>query len=129
MAVKRYFYPSLSKSFLPSIRWQYFTSDQLHLHQLYDLSKKDFNHKGKKMAPRTREPFARKLFKGVLVFEFAAICGVYALFHAMNSSRDFRSTMNRRLPSVLELYYKSNEWAGIYGIRELDQAAWSAKKE
>lgn len=39
------------------------------------------------MAPRTREPFARKVFKGILFFEVAAVFGVYALFHAMNSSR------------------------------------------
>ncbi|XP_042562956.1 protein CEBPZOS-like [Clupea harengus] len=81
------------------------------------------------MAPRPREPFARKVFKGVLFLELAAVFGVYGLFHAMNSSRDFRSKMDRRLPSVLEAYYKSNEWAGVYGIRETDREAWSAKKE
>ncbi|KAG5276598.1 hypothetical protein AALO_G00107520 [Alosa alosa] len=93
------------------------------------MNKKDFQHKDKKMAPKTREPFARKIFKGVLFLELAAVFGVYGLFHAMNSSRDFRGTMNRRFPSVLDLYYKSNEWAGIYGLRETDQEAWSAKKE
>ena len=39
------------------------------------------------MAPRPREPFARKVFKGVLFLELAAVFGVYGLFHAMNSSR------------------------------------------
>ncbi|XP_030626244.1 protein CEBPZOS [Chanos chanos] len=81
------------------------------------------------MAPKTMEPFARKIFKGVLLLEVIGVFGAYALFHKMNSSRDFRSTMSRTFPSVLEVYYKSNEWAGIYGIRELDQEAWSAKDE
>lgn len=27
------------------------------------------------------------------------------------------------------VYYQSNEWAGIYGIRERDHQAWSAKQE
>ncbi|XP_066577733.1 protein CEBPZOS [Amia ocellicauda] len=73
------------------------------------------------------EPFARKIFKGVLLFEVAGVVGAYALFQKMNSSQDFRNTMNKRFPSILEVYYKSNEWSGIYGIREKDREAWSSK--
>ncbi|KAJ8270963.1 hypothetical protein GJAV_G00121240 [Gymnothorax javanicus] len=80
------------------------------------------------MAPKTLEPFARKAFKAIIVLEVAGVFGAYLLFHKMNTSRDFRHTMNRNFPSVLEVYYKSNEWAGIYGIREHDRDAWSAKK-
>ncbi|XP_064195924.1 protein CEBPZOS-like isoform X1 [Anguilla rostrata] len=80
------------------------------------------------MAPKTMEPFARKAFKAIVVLEVAGVFGAYFLFQKMNTSRDFRSTMSRNLPSVLEVYYKSNEWAGVYGIREGDQEAWSAKK-
>ncbi|KAK1171941.1 protein CEBPZOS-like [Acipenser oxyrinchus oxyrinchus] len=81
------------------------------------------------MAPKTMEPFARKIFKGVLLLELAGVVGAYCLFQRMNTSQDFRNTMNRRFPSILEVYYKSNEWAGIYGIREKDHEAWSSKNE
>ncbi|KAJ8389387.1 hypothetical protein AAFF_G00120950 [Aldrovandia affinis] len=79
------------------------------------------------MAPKTMEPIARKIFKGVILLEVAGVFGAYFLFQKMNTSRDFRNTMNRKLPSVLEVFYKSNEWAGIHGIRESDQDAWSTK--
>uniref|UniRef100_A0A8C5PUQ4 Protein CEBPZOS n=1 Tax=Leptobrachium leishanense TaxID=445787 RepID=A0A8C5PUQ4_9ANUR len=48
------------------------------------------------------EPTARKIFKGVLFLELIGVIGAYGLFHKMNSSQDFRCTMNRRFPSVLE---------------------------
>nr|DBA26817.1 TPA: hypothetical protein GDO54_011027 [Pyxicephalus adspersus] len=73
------------------------------------------------------EPFAKKVFKGVLFLELAGLFGVYVLYHKMDSSQDFRYTMNRRLPSVLEVYYKSNEWAGMHGKREKDAEAWRTK--
>ncbi|XP_038670517.1 protein CEBPZOS-like [Scyliorhinus canicula] len=81
-----------------------------------------------RMTPRTMEPLARKLFKGVLFVEVAGAVGAYWLFHRMNVSQEFRHTVNRRFPSILEVYYKSNEWAGIYGIREQDQETWSNKQ-
>ncbi|XP_077342575.1 protein CEBPZOS isoform X2 [Lithobates pipiens] len=72
-------------------------------------------------------PIAKKFFKGVILLELAGLVGVYVLYYKMDSSQDFRYTMNRRLPPVLELYYKSNEWAGVHGKREKDEQAWSAK--
>ncbi|KAM5163810.1 protein CEBPZOS [Mantella aurantiaca] len=69
----------------------------------------------------------RKVAKGLLLVELAALFGVYALYIKMDSSQGFRYTMNRRLPSVLEVYYKSNEWAGVLGKREKDAEAWSVK--
>ncbi|OCT79920.1 hypothetical protein XELAEV_18026733mg [Xenopus laevis] len=75
------------------------------------------------------EPLAKKIFKGVIFLEVAGVFGAYTLFHKMNASQDFRHTMNRKFPSVLEIYYKSNEWAGIYGIREQDAEAWTIKKD
>ncbi|XP_023681649.2 protein CEBPZOS [Paramormyrops kingsleyae] len=80
------------------------------------------------MTRRAMEPFARKFFKGVLFLEIAGVVGAYSLFHKMNTSQDFRYTMNKSFPAVLEVYYKSNEWAGMYGIRESDLDAWSSKK-
>ncbi|XP_063774049.1 protein CEBPZOS isoform X3 [Pseudophryne corroboree] len=70
----------------------------------------------------------KNIFKGVILLELAGVVGVYLLYHKIDSSQDFRHTMNRRLPSVLEVYYKSNEWAGIQGLREKDALAWNTKK-
>ncbi|KAM4633868.1 protein CEBPZOS-like isoform 2-T3 [Polymixia lowei] len=81
------------------------------------------------MPPKPLEPLAKRLFKGVIVLELLGVFGAYGLFHMMNTSQEFRNTMNRRFPSVLEVYYQSNEWAGVYGIREKDHEAWSPKKD
>ncbi|XP_059212982.1 protein CEBPZOS-like [Centropristis striata] len=81
------------------------------------------------MSPKPLEPLARKLVKGVIVAELLGVFGAYALYLGMNHSQDFRSTMNRRFPSVLEVYYQSNEWAGVHGIRESDRKAWSANQD
>ncbi|XP_060773989.1 protein CEBPZOS-like [Neoarius graeffei] len=81
------------------------------------------------MAPKTMEPVARKIFKGVLFLEVAGVFAAYGLYCKMNASRDFRWTMNKHFPSVLEVYYKSNEWAGNYGVREADQDVWSTRQE
>ncbi|TWW68451.1 protein CEBPZOS-like [Takifugu flavidus] len=75
------------------------------------------------------KPLANKLMKGVIALELLGVLGAYSLFHTMNTSQEFRSTMNRRFPSVLEVYYKSNEWAGVYGIRERDHEAWSSRQD
>ncbi|XP_024052756.2 protein CEBPZOS isoform X3 [Terrapene carolina triunguis] len=74
------------------------------------------------------EPVARKIFKGILLLEVAGIAGAYSLFYRMDTNEDFRHTMNRRFPSILEVYYKSNEWAGVYGKREEDQLKWLSSK-
>ncbi|XP_060947701.1 protein CEBPZOS-like [Limanda limanda] len=74
-------------------------------------------------------PVMKRLMKAVVAVELLGLCGAYGLFHKMNDSRDFRNSVNRRFPSVLEVYYQSNEWAGLNGIREGDHEAWSAKKD
>nr|XP_046147218.1 protein CEBPZOS-like [Oncorhynchus gorbuscha]XP_046147219.1 protein CEBPZOS-like [Oncorhynchus gorbuscha] len=80
------------------------------------------------MAPKPLAPLARRLFKGVVLLEVAGVLGAYSLFYKMNTSQDFRNRMNNMLPSVLEVYYKSNEYAGVYGIREKDLEDWSKKE-
>nr|XP_029508029.1 protein CEBPZOS [Oncorhynchus nerka]XP_029508030.1 protein CEBPZOS [Oncorhynchus nerka]XP_029508031.1 protein CEBPZOS [Oncorhynchus nerka]XP_029508032.1 protein CEBPZOS [Oncorhynchus nerka] len=80
------------------------------------------------MAPKPLAPLARRLFKGVVLLEVAGVLGAYGLFYRMNTSQDFRNRMNNMLPSVLEVYYKSNEYAGVYGIREKDLEDWSKKE-
>ena len=44
-------------------------------------------------------------------------------FHQLTGSE------NQFLLCFLPVYYQSNEWAGVYGIRERDHEAWAAKQE
>ncbi|KAF7231391.1 protein CEBPZOS [Nothobranchius furzeri] len=74
-------------------------------------------------------PPARQILRGVMVLELLGVFGAYTLFHKMNQSQDFRNTMNRKFPSILEAFYQSNEWAGVYGMRERDQRAWSDRQD
>ncbi|XP_040080580.1 protein CEBPZOS isoform X3 [Oryx dammah] len=81
---------------------------------------------------RSMDPLAKKIFKGVLVAELMGIFGAYFLFNKMNTSQDFRHTMSKKFPFILEgmffLYYKSIEHSGTYGIREQDQEKWLSNK-
>ncbi|XP_042637480.1 protein CEBPZOS [Orycteropus afer afer] len=78
---------------------------------------------------RTMEPLAKKIFKGVLVIELLGVFGAYFLFHKMNTSQDFRQTMNKKFPFILEVYYKSIEQSGMHGIRAQDQEKWLNSKK
>ncbi|XP_077443555.1 protein CEBPZOS-like [Stigmatopora argus] len=80
------------------------------------------------MSGKALPPLAKKLMKGLIVAEVLGILGAYGLFRAMDQSQDFRSSVNRRLPSILEVYYKSNEMAGVYGARQRDLEAWSERR-
>lgn len=77
---------------------------------------------------RTLEPLARKIFKGVLVAELLGVFGAYILFKKMDTSQDFRQTMSKKFPSILEVYYKSIEYSGMYGVKEQDQEKWLNSK-
>ncbi|XP_040849015.1 protein CEBPZOS isoform X2 [Ochotona curzoniae] len=77
---------------------------------------------------RTMEPLAKKIFKGVLVAELMGVFGAYFLFSKMNTSQDFRKAMSKKFPFILEVYYKSVEQSGMYGIREQDQETWCNSK-
>ncbi|XP_044117676.1 protein CEBPZOS [Neovison vison] len=77
---------------------------------------------------RTMEPVAKKIFKGVLVAELLGVFGAYFLFNKMNTSQDFRQTMSKKFPFILEVYYKSIEKSGMYGVREQDQEKWLNSK-
>uniref|UniRef100_A0A3Q2U045 CEBPZ opposite strand n=1 Tax=Gallus gallus TaxID=9031 RepID=A0A3Q2U045_CHICK len=70
----------------------------------------------------------RRLVAGLVALEVAGLGGALLLYRAMDRSQDFRYTMQKRFPSVLEVYYKSNEWSGVHGIRENDQMAWLSSK-
>ncbi|XP_035883762.1 protein CEBPZOS isoform X1 [Phyllostomus discolor] len=77
---------------------------------------------------RTLEPLARKIFKGVLAVELFGVFGAYVLFRKMDTSQDFRQTMSKKFPSILEVYYKSIEYSGMYGIRQQDEEKWLNNK-
>ncbi|XP_021568290.1 protein CEBPZOS isoform X2 [Carlito syrichta] len=77
---------------------------------------------------RTMESLAKKIFKGILVAELVGVFGAYFLFTKMNTSQDFRQTMNKKFPFILKVYYKSIEQAGMHGIREQDQQKWLNSK-
>nr|XP_035954565.1 protein CEBPZOS-like [Halichoerus grypus] len=76
----------------------------------------------------TMEPVAKKIFKGVLVVELLGVFGAYFLFYKMNTSQDFRQTMSKKFPFILEVYYKSIEQSGMYRVREQDQEKWLNSK-
>ncbi|XP_012923510.1 protein CEBPZOS-like [Heterocephalus glaber] len=75
------------------------------------------------------ETLAKKIFKGILVAELMGTFGAYFLFNKMNTSQDFRQTMSKKFPFILEVYYKSIEQSGIYGTREQDQEKWLGTKK
>ncbi|XP_024408426.3 protein CEBPZOS isoform X2 [Desmodus rotundus] len=77
---------------------------------------------------RTLEPLAKKIFKGVLVAELLGVFGAFVLFKKMDTSQDFRQTMSKKFPTILEVYYKSIEYSGMYGVREQDQEKWLNNK-
>ncbi|XP_068041442.1 protein CEBPZOS [Anomalospiza imberbis] len=78
---------------------------------------------------RRRAPaMARRVLRGLLLLEAAGLLGALLLYRAMDRSQDFRYTMQKRFPSILEVYYKSNERSGIHGIRENDQMTWLSSK-
>ncbi|XP_045665022.1 protein CEBPZOS isoform X1 [Ursus americanus] len=58
---------------------------------------------------RTMEPVAKKIFKGVLVVELLGVFGAYFLFNKMNTSQDFRQTMSKKFPFILEGKLKFGE--------------------
>lgn len=69
-----------------------------------------------------------KIFKKkILILEIISVLEVYILYCKMDPSEDFRHKMKQIWPSILELYYKSNDWASIYGIRETDEEKWLTK--
>uniref|UniRef100_A0A8C3S0L1 CEBPZ opposite strand n=1 Tax=Chelydra serpentina TaxID=8475 RepID=A0A8C3S0L1_CHESE len=70
------------------------------------------------------EPVARKIFKGVLLLEMAGVAGACFVFYRMDASQDDTDAFSY----IFTVYYKSNEWAGVHGIREKDQLKWLSNK-
>lgn len=51
----------------------------------------------------------------------------FLLFMTQRSNTQLTRSENHF--SFLPVYYQSNEWAGVYGMRERDYAAWAAKQD
>ncbi|XP_061757358.1 uncharacterized protein LOC133553313 isoform X1 [Nerophis ophidion] len=66
------------------------------------------------MSSKPLSPLAKKAMKVVIVVELLGIFGAYKLFHMMDTSQDFRSTMNRRFPSILEGSHRSHLHLGAH---------------
>uniref|UniRef100_A0A8D0D5T9 Uncharacterized protein n=1 Tax=Sander lucioperca TaxID=283035 RepID=A0A8D0D5T9_SANLU len=90
------------------------------------------------MPPKPLEPLAKKLMKGVIALELLGVFGVYGIgkmshfvpLTALCNVHQMTGSENRfLLLCFLPVFYQSNEWAGVYGIRERDHAAWSAKQD
>ncbi|KAJ1078084.1 hypothetical protein K5549_011411 [Capra hircus] len=78
---------------------------------------------------RSMGPLAKKIFKGVLVAELMGVFGAYFLFNKMNTSQVlFRGVYSSLTHFRLNVYYKSIEHSGMYGIREQDQEKWLSNK-
>ncbi|GAB1301341.1 Protein CEBPZOS [Apodemus speciosus] len=78
---------------------------------------------------RTMEPLARKIFKGVLAAELAGVLGAYFLFKKMNSSQDFRQTMSKKFPFILEVFI-TNPWNSLECMaleKKIRKNGWIAK--
>ncbi|XP_059516121.1 protein CEBPZOS isoform X1 [Myotis daubentonii] len=118
-------YHTLSKSVLPALM----TSSALFpLEDISFLKQELETASGYCRMVRTLEPLAKKIFKGVLVAEFLGVAGAYVLFNKMDTSQDFRQTMSKKFPFILEVYYKSIEYSGMYGVRQQDQEKWLNNK-
>uniref|UniRef100_A0A8C3KAR7 Uncharacterized protein n=1 Tax=Calidris pygmaea TaxID=425635 RepID=A0A8C3KAR7_9CHAR len=70
---------------------------------------------------------ARRVVKGLLLLEAAGLLGALLLYRAMDSSQG-AAGLGRGEAPPRRVYYKSNEWSGIHGIRENDQMTWLSSK-
>uniref|UniRef100_A0A8D2M8X3 Uncharacterized protein n=1 Tax=Zonotrichia albicollis TaxID=44394 RepID=A0A8D2M8X3_ZONAL len=79
---------------------------------------------------RRRAPaMARRVLRGLLLLEAAGLLGALLLYRAMDRSQGAAGRAGaapRRGRGAV--YYKSNEWSGIHGIRENDQMTWLSSK-
>jgi len=72
---------------------------------------------------------AKTLFKILVASEVAGVFAAYYFYYKMDTSQEFRNRINKETPSILEVYYKCNEMAGVYGKRERDIQAWSTRAD
>ena len=73
----------------------------------FSVTKFDYVYSGlhlfvKLRMSRSMGPLAKKIFKGVLVAELMGVFGAYFSFNKMNTSQDFRHTMSKKFPFILE---------------------------
>ncbi|KAJ1066857.1 hypothetical protein K5549_020742, partial [Capra hircus] len=61
----------------------------------------------------TLEPVQRRFLKEYIF-----------LFKKVNTSQDFRQTMSKKFPFIMEVYYKSIEHSRMYTVRKQGQEKW-----
>ncbi|XP_019382285.1 PREDICTED: protein CEBPZOS isoform X2 [Gavialis gangeticus] len=71
------------------------------------------------------DPSTKKLIRGILLAELVGVVGFYTIYFRLHANQDFRHTVHKKFPAILEAYYKWNEQCGIHGVREKDQIKWS----
>ncbi|KYO23873.1 protein CEBPZOS-like [Alligator sinensis] len=67
----------------------------------------------------------KKAIRRLMLVELAGVVAAYAVYFRLHTNQDFRHTMHKRFPAILEAYYKCNEQCGICDIRKKDQIKWS----
>lgn len=80
-----------------------------------------------KKEPKGNFNLRKWLVKGaavVFVVEAAGLLVSYAFFNRLNKDRDFRLTVQRKFPLLLETYYKIDETLGEGKIRQIDFQYW-----
>ncbi|XP_014455527.1 protein CEBPZOS-like [Alligator mississippiensis] len=73
--------------------------------------------------------FTQNVFRFLVVLNTAVLAATFGTFWQIDRSQDFRRTMHKRFPYMLEAYYKYQEAGGYYGIREKDQMEWFSRKD
>ncbi|XP_026356385.2 protein CEBPZOS-like [Ursus arctos] len=69
----------------------------------------------------TMEPLAKMILKGVLEVALVSVFGAHFLFIKMSISQEFRQTISKKFPFILEVHYKSTEHSKMYRVRKQDQ--------
>ncbi|KAJ8949858.1 hypothetical protein NQ318_010492 [Aromia moschata] len=76
-----------------------------------------------------RPAYRKWLKRGALILfvvEAASFVGTYAVWHKVNTERDYRKYLRDNYPSVLEVYYRTGEIIDSQSkIRQIDQAYWA----
>lgn len=88
--------------------------------------------KARVMLPKTPKSgfwkFVKTSAKVLFVIEAVCFAGSYAVYHRMNTNREFRQYINENCPFLLDYYYKFGEFLGNSKLREVDATIWRAEE-
>ena len=69
--------------------------------------------------------FLYKVGKWAVILELTAVLGSYIIWRRTNRDQNFRLTLHRNCPPVLDAYYRMGELMDkSYNMREYDKTAW-----